>query len=83
MLPSGAAILLIAVALLAYFVEDYTTLLEAQIRDLGSWAPVCFIVGAGCFVLFLFRKVCYPSLAGFSSDMARIAVRFFPNVFLG
>ena len=41
----GAAILLVAVALLAYFVEDYTAILEAQIRNLGNWAPICFIVG--------------------------------------
>jgi uncharacterized membrane protein YdjX (TVP38/TMEM64 family) len=50
----GVALLLITVALLAYFVEDYTTVLEAGIRNLGDWAPFCFILGAAllcvCFV---------------------------------
>ena len=59
----GAFLLLVSVALLAYFVEDYTTLLEAGIRNLGNWAPVCFILGAALLcVIFIPQGVL--SIAG-------------------
>ena len=51
---AGVTLLLATAALLAYFVEDYTPLLEAGIHNLGQWAPVFFILGAAllcvCFV---------------------------------
>ena len=59
----GILLLLAAVAVLAYFVEDYTTLLEAEVDRLGSWAPVCFILGAALLcVLFVPQGVL--SIAG-------------------
>ena len=59
----AAALLLLVVALLAYFVEDYTTLLEAGIRNLGSWAPICFILGCA-FLCVIFIPQGALSIAG-------------------
>lgn len=54
----GLTVLLIAVALLAYFVEDYTTLIEQWVKGMGRWGPVLFIVGAALLcVLFVPQAV--------------------------
>ena len=57
------AILLIVFALIAYAVKDYIGSLESWVQEMGSWAPLLFVLGAA-FLCVIFVPQTVMGVAG-------------------